>query len=92
MRAQPSTPFELPLGIVFDAPIGRFKTCVQDAQILEQKILMRAQPSTPFELSLGFVFDAPVGRFKTCAQDAQMLERKILNLRIRLWLSIFRFL
>ena len=26
MRAQPSTQFELPLGPVFEAPVGRFET------------------------------------------------------------------
>ena len=39
MRAQPSTQFELSLDFVFDAPDGRFKTCAQDMQMLEQKIL-----------------------------------------------------
>ena len=29
MRAQPSTHFELPLGPVFDATVGRFETCAQ---------------------------------------------------------------
>ena len=35
MRARPSTQFELSLGPVFDAPFGRFETCVQVAQMLE---------------------------------------------------------
>ena len=40
MRAQPSTQFELSLGFVFDVPVVGFKTCAQDAQILERKILI----------------------------------------------------
>ena len=33
MRARPSTQFELPLGPVFDAPVGRFETCAQVTQM-----------------------------------------------------------
>ena len=33
MRAQPSTHFELPLGPVFDAPVGRLVTCASCANI-----------------------------------------------------------
>ena len=35
MRAQPSTQFELPLGLVLNAPVGRFETSAQVAQMLE---------------------------------------------------------
>ena len=83
MRAQPSTQFELSLGSVIDAPVGRLKICEQLAQILKTKNLMRAQPSTQFELSLGSVIDAPVGRLKTCVQLAQILKTKILKVVIR---------
>ena len=40
MRAQPSTQFEQSLDFVFDIPVGRFKTCAQDTQKLERKILI----------------------------------------------------
>jgi hypothetical protein len=35
MRAQPSTQIQRSLGPVFDAPAGRFQTCVQVAQMLD---------------------------------------------------------
>ena len=35
MRARPSTQFELTLDPVLDAPVGRFETGAQVAQVLE---------------------------------------------------------
>ena len=35
MRAQPSTQFELSLGSVIDAPVGRLKTCEPVGQFVE---------------------------------------------------------